>query len=202
MADRFYLGIWLRDYSQERMLDRFRALLEAFPYSAERPKARTIRVYPLNWSEHPVLEEDFREGADTDYIVSLASEFLHGDYAYESGAFWDLWVFQTNGGPGAWKNTPLPVKLICAGPDFEEGRAEDGHLQVEFGTDTPFRAGQQPQDRDARVLSIDYREKLQDNIRKLLGFVQAVEKKLPVEKRLLWTESGENFAEVVERSLK
>ena len=132
----------------------------------------------------------------------LAAEFLHGDYAYESTAFWDLWAFQKNGGPAAWKQAAHPVTLLCHGPNFEDGRAEGGHLEVDFGSDTPFRADQALPDADARTLARDYRQRLQENMRKLLDFVGDVEKRLPVEKRLLWTETGENFAEMVRRSFQ
>ncbi len=202
MSDHFYLSLWLKDYEEAQMLDRFRVLLETFPYSKSRPLVQSIRVYPLSWSEHPVLEEDFAEGAETGYVLDLASEFLHGDYAYESTAYWDLWVFQKNGGPAGWKKVPRPVTLVCNGPDFDDGRAESGHLEVDFGLDTPFRAHQTLPDSGARASTRDYRERLQENMAGLLDFVRDVEKKLPVEKRLLWTETGENFAEMVRRSLE
>jgi hypothetical protein len=43
---------------------------------------------------------------------------------------------------------------------------------------------------------------LQENIRKLLGFVHELDKRLPVQRKTLWTESGENFAEMIRQSLK
>ncbi len=202
MADRFYLSLWLKQYGEAQMLERFRALLEAFPYSQSRPMVHGLRVRPFNWSEHPVLEEDFGDGAETAHVLALASDFLHGDYAYEASAFWDLWVFQKNGGPAAWNKVARPVTLVCYGPDFEEGAAERGHLEVDFGLDTPFRADQMAPDADARAMAKDYRERLQENIRKLLDFVHDTGKRLPIEKHLLWTESGENFAEMIRQSLR
>jgi hypothetical protein len=203
MADRFHLSLWLRDFDESQMLDRFRILLDAFPSSKVRPRVRTFRIYPLSWNEHPVLEEDFaEEGAETSYVLSLASEFFHGDYAYEASVFWDLWVFQKNGGPGAWKQTPAPVSLLCLGPDFEEGSREHGHLEVDFGFDTPFRANQGLPDAESRALARDYRERLQENIRKLLAFVHELNQRMPLERKLLWTESGENFADTIRQSMK
>ncbi len=202
MAERFYLSVWLKEHEEANMLDRFRALLDAFPYSESRPRVRAIRVHPFNWHEHPVLEEDFRDGSEAGHALALAAEFLHSDYAYQVAAFWDLWVFQKNGGPGGWKKTAHPVALVCYGPDFEDSPAERGHLEVDFGLDTPFRAAQQLPDADARALASDYRQRLQENIRKLLDFVREVQQRLPVEKRLLWTESGENFADLIRQSLR
>jgi len=203
MADRFYLSLWLKDYDDSQMLDRYRTLLETFPFSKLRPRIRGFRVYPLSWSEHPVLEEDFsEEGAEPGYILSLASEFFHGDYGYEAAGFWDLWKFQKNGGPGAWKQAPAPVTLSCLGPEFEEGTAERGHLEIDFGPDTPFRADQMLPDAESRIMAREYRERLQENIRKLLGFVHELDKRLPVQRKALWTESGENFAEMIRQSLK
>ncbi len=202
VPDRFYLSLWLRDFTEENMLDRYRALLAIFPYSAAKPNMGSIRVYPLDWGEHPVLEEDFPEGADVAFVLGLASEFLHSDYAYEATAAWDIWQFQKNGGPGAWKKTTSLVRLMCYGPEFEEGRNERGHLEIDFGLDTPFRADQEVPDAEARMMTVEYLKPLQENIRKLLQFVQLVEEKLPVEKRLLWSESGEKFVDVIERSFQ
>jgi hypothetical protein len=203
MADRFHLSLWLKDYDDSQMLDRYRILLETFPFSKLRPRIRGLRICPLSWSEHPVLEEDFsEEGADPGYILLLASEFFHGDYAYEAAGFWDLWRFQRNGGPGAWKQAPAPVTLLCFGPEFEEGTAERGHLAVDFGLDTPFRADQTLPDAESQTMAGDYRERLQENIRKLLGFVHELDKRLPIQRKLLWTESGANFAQMIRQSLQ
>ena len=184
------------------MLERFRVLLEAFPYSELRPRLQGLCVHPFNWNEPAVLERQFLEGAEIGDALALAAEFLHSDYGYEASVFWDLWVFQRNGGPAAWKRAARPVTLVCYGPDFEDGQAQRGHLEVDFGVDTPFRADQDIPDAQARMLARDYRLRLQENVRKLLDFVRIVEKGLPVEKRLLWTETGQNFAEMIRKSLQ
>ena len=201
MADRFYLSLWLEEHQETRMLERFRVLLEAFPHSEVRPGVQALRVHPLNWTEPLVVDHTFRKGAEIGEALALAAEFTHGDYAYEASMFWDIWVFQTNGGPAAWRRVPRPVTLLCYGPDFEDGQAERGHLEVDFGPDTPFRADQDIPDAQARMLTGDYRQRLQENLVKLLEFVQQLEKRMPVEKRLLWTESGGNLAEMIRKSL-
>lgn len=200
MADRFYLSLWLKEQEEARMLERFRVLLEAFPYSELRPRVQALRVHPLNWTEPPVVDQTFREGAEIGDVLALAAEFLHVDYSYQASMFWDLWVFQTNGGAAAWRRAARSVTLLCHGPDFEDGQTERGHLEVDFGLDTPFRADQDIPDAQARMLTGDYRRRLQENLRKLMDFVHQLENRLPVEKRLLWTESGENFAEMMRKS--
>ena len=200
MADKFYLSLWLKEYSEGQMLQRLGTLLETFPYSQQRPKARSLRVYPLSFNEHPVLEEDFPDGVETPQLLALAAEFLHGDCACEVGAFWDLWVFRKNGGPAAWKREPQAVSLFCYGPDFEEGAADRGHLEVDFGLDTPFRFGQRAPGAEARSLAGDYHLRLQENVTQLLDLIRALEKRLPVAKRWLWTETGGNFAEALKQS--
>jgi hypothetical protein len=202
MADHFYLSLWLMDFREADMLDRFRALLEAFPYSQGQGLIRSLLVYPLEWSEAPVLEDDFTEGVDPATAIALAGEFANGDYAYEVSAFWDLWVFRKNGGPAGWKQAPHPVRMYCCGPEFEEGRRERGDLEIDFGLDTPFRADQRTPDADARMLARDYRERLQENIRKMLDFVRVLKERLPIERKVLWTESGENFAEMIKASFR
>ena len=202
MADRFYLSLWLKEYGEAQMLERFRTLLEAFPYSELRPGVQALRVHPLNWTEPLVVDHTFGEGAEISEALALAADFTHGDYAYEASVFWDLWVFRSNGGPAAWKRAARPVTLVCYGPDFEDGQAERGHLEVDFGLDTPFRAERDIPDAQARILTSDYRQRLQENIRKLLDLVRQLEERLPVGKRLLWIETGENFAEMIQKSLQ
>jgi hypothetical protein len=202
MADRFYLSIWLKGHSEADMLDCFRVALEAFPYSKSRGLIRGLRVYPLDWNEAPILEEDFPDGVSTETALALASEFLHADCAYEVSAFWDLWVFQKNGGPSGWKLAPSPIKIFCHGPEFDRGRQGRGDLEIDFGLDTPFRADQRTPDAEARALTQDYRERLQENIRKLLDYIRVLTERLPIDKKALWTDSGENFAEMVKRSFR
>ncbi len=202
MADHFYLSLWLKQHDDETMFDRFRVLLESFPYSRMKPLVRGLRVYPLDWGEQPALEENFPEGVVPETVVALASQVTHADYAYEVSAYWDLWTFVKNGGPAGWKLAPHAVRAVCYGTEFEEGRTDRGDLEIDFGLDTPFRADQQAPDAEARTLARDYRERLQENIRMLLDFIRDVTGKLPTEKKLLWCESGENFAEMIKQSFR
>jgi hypothetical protein len=57
-------------------------------------------------------------------------------------------------------------------------------------------------DAESRIMAREYRERLQENIRKLLGFVHELDKRLPVQRKTLWTESGENFAAMIRQSLQ
>ncbi len=202
MADHFYLSVWLTEQDESKMLERFGLMLDAFPFSSSKPLVRGLRVYAVDWSEHPALEEDFPEGVDVATTLQLAGEFLHADSAYQVDVYWDLWEFRKNGGPGGWKQAPHPVTVTCYGPDFEGDRAERGDFEVDFGLDTAFRADQLTPDAGARTLVHDYREKLQENIRRLLEYVRVITQRLPSERKMLWTESGENFAEMIKQSFR
>ncbi len=67
-----------------------------------------------------------------------------------------------------------------------------GNLRIEFGIDTHFL----PQ----RDLPDNF-YMTQSNITSLLKLVHDLDDGLSVDKRLLWTESGENFAEKLQEAL-
>src|SRR3990172_8304057 len=92
MNDLVYLSLWLRDFSEQTMLPYWKFALALFPVSSLLPGGRTLAIYPFHWGETPVLEQMFAAGATADQLVALAGEFLHGDYAYEAGTNWDVWV--------------------------------------------------------------------------------------------------------------
>src|SRR5512140_871204 len=202
MADHFYLSIWVTEQGETKMFERFALMLDAFPFSKSKGLVRGLRVYAVDWSEHPALEEDFPEGMDPATTLQLANEFLHADSAYQVDVYMDLWEFRKNGGPGGWHEVPHAVTLTCYGPEFEGKRDDRGDFEVDFGLDTPFRADQLMPDPGARAMVQDYREKLQENIRRLLDYVRAITERLPSERKMLWTESGENFAEMIKQSFR
>ena len=67
------------------------------------------------------------------------------------------------------------------------------HLRIDFGLDSKFL----PSEEIEGSLRIQ-----QSNLRSLLHLVSEIDKALPVERRLLWSESGANFAEIVEEALE
>lgn len=132
MADLVYLSIWLRDFSESNMLQHWQRVMEAFPVSASSSGVRSLTIYPFNWSETPVLERSFGEGTSAEDLVSLASEFLHQDYAYEAELKWDLWLPsdsaeagqapapETHNGPFLAEDTESEEYLGSTAEDVEE----------------------------------------------------------------------------------
>jgi hypothetical protein len=99
---------------------------------------------------------------------------------------WDLWQADPD-----WKLAPAPAALCCFGPEFERDLGED--LRIEFGIETLFL----PQsDRDGEL------KMTQSNIKSLLKLVHDLDDALRVERRQLWSESGENFAEKLQKALE
>lgn len=216
MADHVYLSLWLRDYNEINMLQAWKRVIEAFPFSAGGPAIRSLAIYPFNWSETPVFERSFGEGISAEDVIDLAAEFLHDDYAYEVEVYWDLWLPDPTAEvteemepealddsfpeqePG-WRLTPMTVSLACTGPKFNsddvpEDRAD---IEINFGLDAPFLPFQLEEDEfpeyDPDVADIRARQ----NLQQLIEFVHRLDEILPVERRLLWCESGENLAEKI-----
>ncbi len=181
------------------MLQHWGSALEEFPVSATSPGVRSLTIYPLRWSETPVLQQSFQEGADVEHVTGLAAEWLHADCAYEAEMNWDLWLQASPEIPGKRRQVPSPVSLVCFGKEFadegEEGRCD---LQVNFGLDFAFVPDLDELTRlqDSPEMEM-VRQRTQENIQQLLSFVHRLERKLPVAKKLLWSESGENLAEKI-----
>jgi hypothetical protein len=110
----------------------------------------------------------------------------HDDCAVELEAEWDLWQRSETG----WSLAPARVLLCCYGPDFEND--EGDHLRIELGLDALYL----PQTEVKGSLRT-----AQSNLRSLLHLVNEMEQTLPLERRLLWSESGANFAELVAETL-
>ncbi len=199
MADLVYLNLWLNNFSESNMLQHWGSALAEFPVSATLPGVRSLAIYPIRWSETPVLQQSFLEGADVGHVAGLAAEWLHADCAYEVEMNWDLWLQASPEEPGKRRQVPAPVSLTCFGREFED-EGEEGRcdLQVNFGLDYAFipDPNELAQARTTPELEMIQR-RTQENIQQLVGFVHRLERKLPVAKKLLWSESGENLAEKI-----
>jgi hypothetical protein len=178
MADTVYLSLWLQRFDAQTMLDHFEKLLERFPYSRLRP-GLVLRVYALEFAEPPALEQRFEGQPDVRQVTAAAREFLHADCAYQVETHWDLWQHDRE-----WKLAPSPVILQCFGSEFP---ADDGeHLLLDLGPDSLFLPESEA--------PASFRA-VQSNIRSVLHLATDIEEALPVERRRLWSESGENLAE-------
>ena len=103
---------------------------------------------------------------------------------------WDLWSPELGGGLDTmWHLTPQPVKFLVHGTDFEEGTfQQDGHIEIDFGLDTPFLH----EELDLDKLS---EERVKANVQKLVAFTAAVEKNCAISGRVLWSDSEENLVQ-------
>jgi hypothetical protein len=187
VADRFYLNLWFPSFTENEMMPRTLSVLQSFPYSAAKPGIRYVAVRAVDLSEPLVTQETFPNGADPNVAIALASEFLHDDNAYEFEACWDLWV------PGesnqTWRRQPSAVRFLVHGTGFEDGiYQEAGHIQVDFGLDTPFLY-------EELDLTPAAEEKVRVNVQTLVSFTSALEKQCGISGRLLWSESEENLAQ-------
>ena len=96
-----------------------------------------MALHPVSWEEPTILERRFRPGLAPEEAVTIAFDLLHEDFAYLFEAFWDLWILTEDG--KQWALQPVQVKFLVHGLEFDEGmHHEAGHIQVDFGLDTPF----------------------------------------------------------------
>ncbi len=90
---------------------------------------------------------------------------------------------------GRWARGPRLVRVTGYGPLFDEGAYEqDGHIRVDFGTDTPFL------EEEADLDQVGARH-VEDNVRQLVELAGGVEKASGATARLLWSELGESLAQ-------
>jgi hypothetical protein len=186
MSDRLYLSCWVQGFSDSNLLRHFGKMLEAFPFSKLSKNGPTVRVYAISYAEPPILERPYDPGVSMADMMAAARDFVQPDCCVEIEAAWDLWQHRDD-----WKLWPSAVTLGCFGSEFEHDH--DDHLRVDFGLDSKFLPSQEVEG----SLRIQ-----QSNLRSLLHLVSQIDKALPVERRLLWSESGANFAEIVEETLE
>lgn len=191
MSDRLYFSCWVRGFSDSNMLRHFGKMLDAFPFSKLAKNGPVVRVFAISYREPVVFERSFDPGVAVADLIAAARDFAQPDCCVEVEGAWDLWQHRDD-----WKLWPSAITLSCFGPAFENiGSLEhsDDHLRIDFGLDSKFL----PSEEIEGSLRIQ-----QSNLRSLLSLVGEIEKVLPVERRLLWSESGANFAAVLEDALE
>ena len=187
MADPLYLNLWFPSFEVQDMLPRALIVMRQFPFSAQQPGISYLALHPISWDEPTILERRFQPGATPEEAVEIASDLLHEDYAYLFEAHWDLWAPGEDAQP--WAEQPRQVKFLVHGTEFdEEAYRENGHIQVDFGLDTPFLG------EDAALTSF-IEQRIRANVQKLVEFTSKVEKNSGVSGRVLWSESEENLAQ-------
>jgi len=189
MADSLFLSIWFPSFREAEIIPRTVSVLRQFPFSSLREGVTYLSVHPVAWSEPTVLERRFNPGISPEEAAEIAQEFAHDDYALLFEAFWDLWVPNEDEHGEAWVQRPTAVSFLVHGVEFDEGAyAEDGHVQVDFGLDTPVLF-------EGQRLTTDNERRIRTNVAKLVAFSTAVERHCGISGRVLWSESEDNLAQ-------
>lgn len=184
MADRLNLSYWLRGFSPMNMTRHFDKMLSNFPFSPQNPSHTVLRVQAISSSEPALREHEFPDPVDVEAISIVMKEEAGTDSCLQIDSFWGLWQFDKD-----WTLRPAPVSLFCYGPEFEGYELSDGtreDLRIEFGLESHFLV--QPDLPDSTYY-------VQSNLKGLLQLAHTLDEALAVEKRTLWSESGENFAD-------
>jgi hypothetical protein len=186
MTDQLYLSIWLERDKGAKRLKQFEKLLRLFPFS-QRPQGQTtVSVQAVDSTEPPLLERPMNGPIDVDEVLEILQDYTGDDVAQRVESFWDLWQYIDEN----WALAPARVALTCQGPEFDNNTEQAMHdqeqLRIEFGVDINYLP----------MADIPGSARLtESNLRSLLRLVHELDSTLPVRKRRLETESGENFAE-------
>jgi hypothetical protein len=215
MANRAYLRVWTRDFSEATMIAEFARFLTTAPLAESRQFFNELIAQAVDPSETPVAEWDVHDGTyGAAEIAALAAQHLNSDTCYIVQARWDLWTFDTDS--LKWKRGPQPLILTCNGPDYDNGVAtSEGHFTADLGFEhlftghagilapgaasNPFDSSDHPTEKIFRNwMSVEanrreYAGKTRENIQHLMNWVDAVSRALPVERSELWSEGEENF---------
>jgi hypothetical protein len=215
MANRAYLRVWARDFSETTMIAEFARFLTTAPLAESRQFFNELIVQAVDPTEAPVAEWDVHDGTyGAAEIAALAAQHLNADTSYIVHARWDLWTFDTDS--LKWKRGPQPLILTCNGPDYDNGAsATEGHFTADLGFEhlftghagilapaaasNPFANSDHPIEKTFRNwMSVEanrreYAGKTRENIQQLMNWVDAVSRALPVDRSELWSEGEENF---------
>jgi hypothetical protein len=187
MADSLYLSLWFPTFEVPEILPRTVSVLQQLPFSVVRPGVTYTAVHPVSWAEPTILERRFVPGLPPEEAAGVLADFIHEDYAFVFESYWDLW--SPSDGGQRWILQPLLVRTVAHGLEFEEdAAATSGHIQIDFGLDTPFL-------HDDLALSLEAENRIRGNVQRLVEFTSNVEKNAGATARLLWSESEENLAQ-------
>ena len=193
MSDTLYLSLWYPNLRLVELAGKLTAVLGAFAAHGGEATVYAATVWPIDWTETPIFQQVYgrgKPGAEPQLAVTAALDSLHDDYAYEFQIGWSLWELESGGELDArWVREPRLVRVTGYGPLFDEGTYEaDGHIRVDFGTDTPFL------EEDLELDSVAARH-VEENVRQLVELTAAAEKASGATARLLWSELGESLAQ-------
>lgn len=197
MSDTLYLSLWYPNLRVTALADKLVAVLETFAAHGGEAGVYGATVWPVSWSESPVFQRVWgrggaqaAKGVEPREAVEQTLELLHDDFAYEFQIGWSLWELEAGESLDArWVRALRLVRVTGFGPLFDEGAYEqDGHIRVDFGSDTPFL------EEELELDSIAARH-VEENVRQLVELTAAIEKQSGATARLLWSELGESLAQ-------
>jgi hypothetical protein len=193
VTDQLSLSIWLERGSRANRLKHFEKLLRLFPISQREEQGQsTLSVQAVSVTEPPLLESPLNGPIDVDEILSAMADYSGDDIAYSLESWWDLWQYDE----GDWRLGPARVRLACFGPEFDNGTErvlnEQEDLRIDFGVDSHYLP--RPDITGSGRMT-------ESNIKSMLRLVHELDSTLPVAKRKLETESGENFADRLQQML-
>ena len=215
MANRAYLRVWTRNFSEATLIEQFVRFLATAPLSSSTAEFTQLLVQSVDPAEPPVADWELRgRGMGAAEVVALAAQLLHADTAYFVAADWDLWEFDAE--RMKWEMNPTPLQLACYGPEFDGGVAAfSGNFEATFGLEHHFTGhaglltgsgdgaaapdtGDAVEHRFARWMAAEanlreYHQKTRQNIQRLFDWMDAIQRALPVEREELWSEGEENF---------
>ena len=215
MANRAYLRVWTRDFSDQTMIPEFARFLTTAPLTEDEGKFRLLTIQAVDAAETPVAEWDLKDGNfGPAQVAALAAQHVNQDTAFIVEAQWDIWTFDIN--TLKWTQSPQPLELICQGVDYDDHAATSaGQFSADLGFEhlftghagllapgaakNPFDNSDHPVEKTFRSWMASsenlklYHQKTRENIQKLFGWMEAVEAALPVERSELWSEGEDNF---------
>jgi len=167
------------------MLPHLHAMLQQFPFSAQRPGITYVAVQPVSWNEATIVERRFSPGIDSVQALMVTADLIHDDYAYIFEAYWDLWNPDEAG--HEWHRVPSRVRFVVQGEEFDDGiQRETGHIEIDFGLDSLFV-------QENVDLTAETEAKIRENVVQLIEFTRKVEANTRATSRRLWSESEENL---------
>jgi len=189
MSDRLTLSCWLRGNHPLTRLSHWEKLLSLFPYSRLSQRHTTVRVLAVDYREPIQFEQAYPVPVSAAQLLPAFQDFQGADTAWVVETAWDLMTLEEDSED--WHLGPVPVTLWGFGPEFEDETGD--HLRVEFGSEEWFLP------RAENAASI---RPAQANLLSLTRLVQELSKGLPLDRKHLWSESGVNFAEKLQRAVK
>lgn len=192
VTDQLYLSIWLPGTLSNWRTRYFEKMLSLIPFSQREQPPSTLIIQGVGVIEPPLLEKPMSGPVRLSEVSEILLDFQGADIAYRLESWWDLWRFT-----GAdWEIGPVRVAVCCFGSEFDNGGSlsinHQEDLRVDFGVDTLFLP-------DPSLTGSG--RLVESNVKSLLKLVHDIEDELPLERRALETESGENFADKLARRM-